>query len=64
MSLHDRLYAARATRVVQEQERWAGGLRVPAEDDDAPLATVTAMIPAPREPSPPERSPVSPVAET
>lgn len=48
MSLHDRLYAARAARTVQEQERWAEALRCAAGGDGAPLATVTALIPSPR----------------
>ncbi|MGN6131675.1 MAG: hypothetical protein ACTHOK_15140 [Nocardioidaceae bacterium] len=53
MSLHDRLYAARATRAVQDQERWAEGLRAPVAVDEAALASVTPLIPAPRGPADP-----------
>ena len=58
VSLHDRLYAARAAREVREQQQWAEGLRDLLEDP--PLATVTPMIPAPRSPS--EESTPSPTA--
>lgn len=53
MSLHDRLYAARATRAVQDQERWAEALRGPVALDDTALASVTPLIPAPRGPADP-----------
>jgi hypothetical protein len=51
MSLHDRLYAARAARTVQEQQRWAEDLRCADGDQGAALATVTALIPSPRVPA-------------
>ncbi len=60
MSLHARLYAARAVRMLQEQERAAERLRV-----DAPArphgegAGAAPVIPSPRRP-PTDRDPAQP----